>query len=152
MTYTQKTMSKGEKLQFNQQPSRWAKILEWTLLAVAIGFIVAPILIQAGVWFGAFMMILGSLLLVGRIYQLIAINFTEYAVTNKKVLAKTGIISRRVDELMLKKVEGVDVEQGILGRLLGFGTLVFSGTGSQKVVFDFIDNPLEAKKRLDNII
>ena len=152
MTYTQKTMSKGEKLQFNQQPSRWAKILEWTFLVVAIGFIVAPVLIQAGVWFGAFMMIFGSLFLVGRIYHLIAINFTEYAVTNKKVLAKTGIISRRVDELMLKKVEGVDVEQGILGRLLGFGTLVFSGTGSQKVVFDFIDNPLEAKKKLDNII
>jgi uncharacterized membrane protein YdbT with pleckstrin-like domain len=145
-------MSKGEKLQFNQQPSRWAKILEWTFLVVAIGFIVAPVLIQAGVWFGAFMIIFGSLFLVGRIYHLIAINFTEYAVTNKKVLAKTGIISRRVDELMLKKVEGVDVEQGILGRLLGFGTLVFSGTGSQKVVFDFIDDPLEAKKKLDNII
>lgn len=70
---------------------------------------------------------------------------TEYVVTNKKVLMKRGFIFRRTDELYIKKLEGVDVDQSILGRILGFGNLIFSGTGSQKVVFEIVPEPLKQK-------
>ena len=73
-------------------------------------------------------------------------------ITNKKVLAKTGFISRNADELRISKVEGCDVLQGVQGRLFGYGTLVFSGTGSQKVMFKMVPDPLSIKKQVDRVI
>ena len=68
------------------------------------------------------------------------------------MLAKSGLISRSTDELQLKKIEGCDVKQGIIERMLGYGSVVLSGTGSQKVVFEGVDNPLIIKKLIDSKI
>ena len=115
-----------------------------------VGFILAPILSASmyslalpvvGLWF-IFISVSGAI-----IYYT-----TEFALTNKKVLAKSGLISRSTDELQLKKIEGCDVRQGILERMLGYGSVVLSGTGTQKVVFAGIDNPLQVKKLIDSKI
>ena len=54
---------------------------------------------------------------------------TELAVTNRRVVAKTGLISRDTVELNLSKVESVGVHQSILGRVLGYGSIIVKGTG-----------------------
>ncbi len=54
---------------------------------------------------------------------------SEYAVTNKRVFVKVGLIRRDSLELLLAKVEAIGVNQSVLGRLLGYGTLVITGTG-----------------------
>jgi len=73
---------------------------------------------------------------------------TEYGITSNKIIAKSGLIARRVDELKINKFEGSDVIQSILGRIFGFGDVVFSGSGSQKVKFLFVPNPVEVKRTL----
>jgi len=73
---------------------------------------------------------------------------SEFAVTNKRLLSKVGFISRRSNELMLQKVEGVMVEQGLLGRMLNYGTLVVTGTGGSKEQFPNIAEPLEFRKQI----
>jgi len=77
------------------------------------------------------------------------INFktSEFGITNKRVIVKVGFIRRNSIEVLLNKVEGIQVSQGILGRILGFGSITISGTGGTKDPFHKIDAPLEFRKR-----
>lgn len=54
---------------------------------------------------------------------------TELAITNKRVIAKFGLIRRDTIEINLSKVESIQVTQGILGRIFDFGSIVISGAG-----------------------
>lgn len=78
------------------------------------------------------------------------INYTssEFAVTNKRVIIKVGFIQRRTLETMLGKVEGIGVDQTLLGRLLGYGTLTVTGTGGTKEPFPRIASPLEFRRQV----
>ena len=81
------------------------------------------------------------------IYALIKRSSDEFALTNKRLVIKTGFIARNPLEFNLDKVESMEVIQGFWGRLLGFGTIVVHGTGATKSGFDRIDNPLEFRRR-----
>ena len=71
---------------------------------------------------------------------------SEYGITNKRVVIKTGWIERNSLELLLDKVEGVLVDQSLLGRLLNYGTITVIGTGGTKDSFPFIPDPLLFRK------
>lgn len=73
---------------------------------------------------------------------------TEFGVTDKRVIAKTGLIRRRSLELLLTKVESVRVDQPILGRLLDYGTITVVGTGGTKEKFKNIIDPMELRGRV----
>jgi len=67
---------------------------------------------------------------------------SEFAVTNRRVVIKLGLISRQTLELSLAKVESIGVEQSLLGRIFGYGTIIVIGTGGTRERFDQIANPL----------
>ena len=71
---------------------------------------------------------------------------TELAITNKRVIAKTGMIERRTTEMFLEKIESIQVDQSILGRLFNFGSVVISGTGVHSAPFKNISDPLALRK------
>ena len=81
-------------------------------------------------------------------YSYIRYKASEFGVTNKRVLAKVGLISRRSIEILLTKVEGIGVNQGIMGRILGYGTIVITGTGGTKEPFGLISAPFDFCKRV----
>jgi hypothetical protein len=54
---------------------------------------------------------------------------TDIAVTNRRVIYKTGLIWRQTNEMSVDKVESVQINQTILGRLLDYGTVTILGTG-----------------------
>ena len=72
---------------------------------------------------------------------------TELGVTDKRVIAKTGLISRDTIELNHTKVESYHINQSILGRILGYGTLIVNGTGGGKTPIRSIDSPLNFRKK-----
>ncbi len=82
----------------------------------------------------------------------LAMHSSEFAVTNKRVLIKTGILNQRMLEIMLTKVESVEVRQSIFGGLWNYGTLLVGGTGSTKEPFQYIENPLEFRKHIQQQI
>jgi len=91
----------------------------------------------------------GFFLIVGLAWGLSSyINFTssEFGVTNRRVLIKVGFIRRRSLELLLSKVEGIGVDQGIPGRIFGYGTIIVTGTGGTKEPFRNITAPMEFRK------
>jgi uncharacterized membrane protein YdbT with pleckstrin-like domain len=67
---------------------------------------------------------------------------TETDVTNLRVVHKTGFIKRRTFEMSLDKVESVDVNQSILGRILNFGDVTILGVGEGKETISTIASPL----------
>lgn len=71
----------------------------------------------------------------------------EMAVTNKRLIVKTGILRRRTIEMMLAKVESVSVDQGVWGRIADYGTLVVRGTGGTHERFERIGHPLEFRRK-----
>ncbi len=71
---------------------------------------------------------------------------TELAITNKRVIAKSGLIQRRTIEMFLEKIESIQVDQSVLGRLFDFGSVIISGTGVHSAPFRNISDPLALRK------
>lgn len=77
---------------------------------------------------------------------------TEFGVTNKRIIAKTGFIRRHTLEMLLPKIESVSVKQNILDRLFNSGTVTVIGTGGTKENFRSIYEPLTIRKNINQII
>lgn len=86
-------------------------------------------------------------LLVG-LRKFIEYKTSEFAVTTKRVIIKVGVFRRRTLELLLRQVEAISVEQTVLGRMLGFGSVTLTGTGGVREVFHNISSPLEFRRQI----
>lgn len=75
----------------------------------------------------------------------------EFVITNWRVVVKTGLISRKTLEMNISKIESVNVDQSILGRILGYGTIKIIGTGGTNESFAKIKRPLEFRKKFQEL-
>ncbi len=125
-SYVEGTLIKDEKIIYEGKTSIWSLLPLIVLGFIFIGF------------FG-----IGNLFWIAAALRHIT---TELAFTNKRVIAKFGFISRRTIELNLTKVESVQVNQGILGRVFNFGTLVISGAGNPQAPIPGISNPMTFRR------
>src|SRR5919109_1232429 len=73
---------------------------------------------------------------------------SDFAVTDKRVLARTGLIQRHSLETLLSKVEAIGVDQDFKGRLLGYGTITITGTGGTREAIARIPAPLEFRRQV----
>ncbi|MCX5814164.1 MAG: PH domain-containing protein [Proteobacteria bacterium] len=72
---------------------------------------------------------------------------SEFVITNKRVIVKVGLIRRKTLEMNLQKIESVNVEQGIMARILGYGTVTIVGTGGTRESFTDIRKPLMFRRK-----
>lgn len=72
---------------------------------------------------------------------------SEFVITNKRIIMKTGFITRKTFEMNLQKIESVNVDQSFWGRLLGFGSVTIIGTGGSRESFTDISNPLLFRRK-----
>src|SRR4029077_7907039 len=79
-------------------------------------------------------------------------NATEMAVTNRRVVIKTGLASRKTIEMLLDKVESIEVSETAFGRMLGYGTIVVIGTGGTPEPFHKVAHPLEFRSQVQQQI
>jgi len=95
--------------------------------------------------------ILGSLFIIASILDclgaLLVFATSEFGITNKRVIMKTGLIRRKTLEMLLNKVETVGVDQGIMGRIFGYGTITVKGTGGSASPFNKIAQPMVFRTR-----
>ena len=71
---------------------------------------------------------------------------SEFAVTNKRIIVKLGFSTTRTVELLHSKVEAISVNQGLLGKMLGYGDIVVTGTGGTREEFKAVASPLELRR------
>jgi uncharacterized membrane protein YdbT with pleckstrin-like domain len=119
------------------------------VLAIVV-FIASGSVDQRGIALG--LEILAGVLLVvaaaSGLRALIQRATTELAVTDRRVIYKVGIFQRHTMEMNRSKVETVGVDQSILGRLLGYGTVVVRGTGGSFEPVRFIGDPLSFRSHI----
>lgn len=141
MNYIDENLMAGESIIYRTK-------LHWVVYLWPIIFLVVAILFMAG---GADTAGLGLLFIIIAIITGISavLNYvtSEFGISNKRVIVKVGFIRRNSTEVLLTKVEGIQVSQGILGRILGYGSIVVSGTGGTKDPFHKISNPFEFRRK-----
>ena len=90
---------------------------------------------------------LAAIIALGALFKLLRAWFkrwtTEIVVTDKRIIYKAGFIRRHTVEMNLDKVESVQVEQSVTGRLLDYGTLIIRGTGAGIEPILNVGSPLE---------
>lgn len=121
-SYVETVITPGEKILHQGHLSAWSQFWWWF-----IGLLLLPA-------FGA-----GLLL---WIVAWIRMRTTELAVTNRRVIAKFGLIQRDTTEIAVGKIESVQVHQSVAGRILGFGSVIFSGAGTPQVRIEQLADPL----------
>lgn len=71
---------------------------------------------------------------------------SEFVITNRRIVIKTGWIRVHTVEININQIESIKVEQGLIGRVLGFGTVAIIGSGGTQEVFYYIARPLEFRR------
>ena len=89
--------------------------------------------------------------LVLAIYEWLRLRTLEYGVTNKRVVSKKGIIGRQTEEMKIGSIETVEIDQGVLGRILGYGDVKVTGRGISDVVFRRMDDPMAVKRHIEGV-
>lgn len=85
------------------------------------------------------------------IWEWLRLRSIEQGVTNKRVIFKKGIVSRKSEEMKISSVETVEIIQGIIGRIFGFGTVKVTGRGISDVIFKNINDPMDVKKKIESV-
>lgn len=131
MSYIQDSLSAGEKVEalFKLHWFAWLPMVIWILLGL--------------VTFGLTWLI--------ALYEFLRLKFTEQGVTNKRVILKRGIVGRQTDEMKVTSIETVEINQGVWGRICGFGTVKVTGRGISDVVFERIADPMAVKRQIESI-
>lgn len=158
MSYVKKNLISGEVVEYT------AKIHWLIFLPALICFVTSIFLMGAGgeatgQGDGSGAVVFGVLLFFVSLYiflkALISKITTELVITNKRVIAKVGLIRRETIELNHSKVESYQITQTLIGRILGFGTVIINGTGGGKTPIPNIDAPMKfrnhAMEVIDNI-
>jgi len=139
MGYIDKNLMQGEKIIYRTK-------LHWILfLGPVILFVIGIILMfnHDSAPAGAILLFVA---IIWVIAGLISRATSEFGIRDKRVLIKVGWIRRDSLETLLTKVEGIQVKQGILGRILNCGTIVISGTGGTHSPFKKITDPITFRK------
>ncbi len=104
-------------------------------------------------WSLSHLIVLGIVLLpvvgIGLIFLIkawVRYKTTELAITTKRVIVKFGFIRRSTVEININKVESIQVDQEILGRMFNFGTLIIAGAGTPQAPIPGISEPMEFRK------
>ena len=82
--------------------------------------------------------------------NMIPIWTTEIGVTTQRLIYKRGLLWRSTQELQLRAIEEVNLEQGLLGRLFDFGRLELRGTGVDDIRLPSLADPLGLRKALQD--
>ena len=154
MSYLDQHLMPSETIIFRTKP-HWiifSKSALWWLLAILV-FIYGPYLDVGQFRVGTFpplYTLVGilsiAMAIVTAITTYIRFISSEFGITNKRVLAKIGFIERQSMEILLIRIESIEVNQTIPGRILGYGSITIIGTGGSKDPFFEIPDPMEFRE------
>ena len=154
MKYIYKTLSNDENVESFLHFHWWffMPTILWMLVVVIIAIASLDIPQQPDATLTFFEVCLGVLLLqtLNLFLKWITYITTEQVLTNKRVFFKEGLIRRDTEELKKDAIETISTKQSIIGRILRFGDIEFTGRGGISFKFIFVKNPTEVKRSFEN--
>jgi hypothetical protein len=148
MSYVQRVLQPGEQVR-HISSIHW--IVYWPGVVAALLAVVAYCLgetrLLPGVWrYTAYALALVAVVLLVR--QWLFSWVTEIAVTDRRVIYKRGLVRRQTNEMNMDKVESVQIDQSVLGRILDYGDVKLLGTGEGFETLRTIANPIELRNSI----
>jgi len=150
MKYVKRVLQPDETIVHESRlhPLIFLPALFW--LAIAVGLLIAGSMNQDVPQLGFYIAAaaFGLLALFAWLRAAIRRATTELAVTDRRVIYKSGLLARHTLEMNRSKVESVDVDQSILGRMCGFGTIVVRGTGGSLEPMRMVSDPIRFRSHI----
>ena len=152
MGYIEKNLMENEKVVYSAQLH--PIVYTWPILLAIVALAVMAIPMGEDVNF-VIKLAAGLVLLVIAFIWCVSINGgKQYVVTTRRLIFKRGIIKRTSMELLLRKCEGVKIEQSVMGRILNYGTVIVT-TGEASSSYSHIKSPLtfstQINQQIDNL-
>ena len=145
--YTEKNLMRGEKFLYSAN-IHWSIFIKGTVMLL-IGIILYSSAGPIYQFIGKIILALAAI----RLLNDVIVKFTsEFAITSKRVIAKFGFIRRVTSELNHNSVESLNIDQGILGRMLDYGTITINGTGGHSTPIPNISGPLQFRTKAMELI
>ena len=150
MRYLHSVLQPGETVLYDTKIS-WTTYIPGllTLIAAIVVYFALQGLVPSPAWVAQGV---GLILLVVALYLLFREWFerwtTEIVITNRRIILKRGFIRRDTAEMHMDKVESVDVNQSVFGRLLNYGDVTVRGTGAGLETLHLIDAPVEFRNHV----
>lgn len=153
MSYIKSTIIEGEEIIHEAKMSKWffavdiffGGVLVITGLIPFVAFLISHNKINSSSLSISYFFIAAGLFILLRAF--IVYISTELAFTNKRVIAKVGFIKRDTVEMNITKVETIQVHQGIIGRILNYGTVIISGAGNPQAPIKGIAEPIKFRTK-----
>ena len=139
-SYVEGSLVAGEQVLYTGHISKWSV---WGHMLLTALFLVAAAALIAIPIAGVIALLIAILL---AVITYVKLHTTELAITNKRLVAKFGLISRSTVELNINKVESIQVHQTVWGRLFNYGSLVIAGGGNPQAPIDGISDPVGFRK------
>ncbi|MBK6616708.1 PH domain-containing protein [Ottowia sp.] len=143
MSYIDSNLIEGEEVIYEGQISLWS-LTKW----IGLGVFGCAFIFYKSAWV-LLPFVGGVACLIWAFVQFVS---TELAVTSKRVIAKYGLVARRTVEISLNRVESVEVQQSVPQRLLGYGSVFVSGTGSHKARIENVFDPMSFRQALLGVL
>jgi uncharacterized membrane protein YdbT with pleckstrin-like domain len=144
MSYIKSQLLPGEEIKYRGHLHRIIFAPAWFFILLALPALV--IASSSGDWPVFYALAIPAL--IAYTWAKVIYTTSEFAITNKRVVIKVGWLRRRTVETMLGKVEGINVDQSVIGRLLGYGSIVITGTGGTAEPFRNIGAPFEFRRQV----
>lgn len=155
--YSRSTLQKGEIPRFYTK-LHWAIFLKAGIAFIMGSFLIIALAISAITEGIVMSEITPALLLSGAVWAVVCFlsafiryKASEFTVTNKRLIVKTGLIQRQTHEMFLSKIESIKVDQGLFGRLFDSGTIVTYGTGGTKQKFINVSSPIKLRSVIQEV-
>ena len=116
MSFIEKNLATNEKIIYTTGLHWWIYFKNVLLIILGIIFVRSSGGTGAASSIGAILAFIG---VIGLVYAFLVAKSAEFAVTNKRVILKTGMLKRKLVELQLNRAEGLSVEEGLIGRIFG---------------------------------
>jgi len=150
MKYVQRVLLPGETIVYETGLHWLVYMRAIVLFVVAVAIAVAALNVDPSyrIFVQALAGIILAVALIDALVAAIRRVSTELAVTDQRVIFKQGVLARHTIEMNRSKVESVDVDQSIFGRIFGYGTVMVRGTGGSLEPFRQIDDPLTFRSHI----
>jgi uncharacterized membrane protein YdbT with pleckstrin-like domain len=131
MGYIQDSLSDGEEVRALFKLHWFAK--SWMILWIILAIPTIGITLLIALW------------------EWLKLRNIEQGVTNKRIIRKQGIISRKSEEMKITSIETVEIIQGVMGRIFGYGDIKVTGRGTSDVLFKKINDPMDVKRKIESV-